>query len=210
MVGPPSDQPICFVGNERSDTAALDEKFASLRGHGFVFIQSPPRSDSNKANTVSHFMYSKRSIYVIAYGGLLIVLGLLTHRTAPEIAKPTLMTASAGGALCVLWGVLGLLGRRWKVGFILTVAITSFLLLSQAVTSWMGHDSKPGGVLAASLMTLMLVVSVGLLMYLLHTDEPSSEPAVGARDQHDPSGGPNHPSPPARVAKNSPSQSKSK
>ncbi len=59
-------------------------------------------------------MNSKMSAYVTVYGGLLVVLGLITHWIAPEIARTTLITGSASGALCVLWGIRGLLGHRCK------------------------------------------------------------------------------------------------
>lgn len=107
----------------------------------------------------------------LVYGVVLAGLGLLVHHKAPDLAQVTLVTSVAGGVVSVLYGVLTLCGyrRRWWIG--LTLGAVSFVLLSQAVTAWMrpadGEGASPLR-LAAAWITVMLVLSLGLLLNLLH------------------------------------------
>jgi hypothetical protein len=125
-----------------------------------------------KAMPLLHTMNSKMALYVLTHGVGLIALGLLLHRVAPETAQVTLVTGFAAGGLCALWGVLGLLGQRRRVGVVLTLIPTSLVLLTQAVNGWMGPGpGQSERLLAATLVTVMFVASVGMLMYVLHAGE---------------------------------------
>ena len=149
-------------------------------------------------------MNSKMSAYVTVYGGLLVVLGLITHWIAPEIARITLITGSAGGALCVLWGIMGLLGHRCKAAEVLTLGVTGYVLLTQVVTNWMGRgNGKADTLLAPILMTAMLLLTLGLLIYLLHGAGTLPDAAAEAQTERDAIDRRNQPSPPANVTKSS-------
>jgi hypothetical protein len=92
----------------------------------------------------------------------------------------TVMTGLVAGGLCALWGVLGLLGLRRRVGVVLTLIPTCLVLLTQAVNGWMGPSpGKSESGLAATLVTVMFVASIGMLAYVLHAGEnpPAAEPA---------------------------------
>ena len=122
-------------------------------------------------------MNSKMALYVLTHGVGLIALALLIHRVAPETARVTLITGLVAGGLCGLWGVLGLLGHRRRVGAVLTLIPTCLVLLTQAVNGWMGTGTgKTESLLASVLVTVMFMASVGMLMYVLH----AGENAVGA------------------------------
>ncbi|MBI3850528.1 MAG: hypothetical protein HY298_09710 [Verrucomicrobia bacterium] len=116
------------------------------------------------------------ALYVLTHGVGLIALALLTHRVAPEMARVTLITGLAGGGFCALWGVFGLLGHRRRVGAVLTLIPVSLVLLTQAVSGWMERGAgKSESLFAPSLMTVMLVTSVGVLTYVLHAGENSPD-----------------------------------
>lgn len=117
-------------------------------------------------------MNSKMALYVLTHGVGLIALALLVHRTAPETTHVTQFAGLAAGGLCALWGVLGLLGLRRRVGVVLTLIPTCLVLLTQAVNGWMGSGSgKSESLLASALVTVMFVASLGVLAYVLHAGE---------------------------------------
>jgi peptidoglycan/LPS O-acetylase OafA/YrhL len=107
----------------------------------------------------------------LVYGIALAGLGLLIHQQAPDLGLVALVTGIAGGALSVLWGVLALCGYRRRWWIVLTLGAVSFVLLSQAVTAWMrpaGAENHSPTRLAAVWITVLLVLSLGMLMNLLH------------------------------------------
>jgi len=106
---------------------------------------------------------------LIAYGILLAGLSYLVHHLAPAIAKPTLITGLAGGALCLVWGVRAVLGMRGKALSILTLVAISYVLISQAVMNWGGGTEEvPGGRIVALLVVLLGVSSIGMLMRIAY------------------------------------------
>jgi len=127
----------------------------------------------SKATPLLHTMNSKMALYILTHGVGLIAFALLTHRVTPGIAWVTLITGLAGGGLCALWGVLGLLGHRRRIGALLTLIPVCLVLITQAVSAWMVRSTgKSESLLLPTLITLMLVASVGMLMYVLHGNRP--------------------------------------
>jgi hypothetical protein len=125
-----------------------------------------------KAKPLLHTMNSKMALYVLTHGVGLIALALLIHRVSPETARVTMITGLVAGGLFALWGVLGLLGHRRRVGAVLTLIPTCLVLLKQAVDAWMGPGTgKSESLLASALVTVMFVASVGMLMYVLNAGE---------------------------------------
>jgi len=99
------------------------------------------------------------------YGLLLAGLGCLTHYLAPALAKPTLISGLAGGALCLLWGVRAMKGSRGKAWAILTLIPVTFVMLSQSVMTWSGGSQVvPGRRMAAVVITVLCVFSIWMLM----------------------------------------------
>jgi ABC-type Na+ efflux pump permease subunit len=133
-----------------------------------------------KAKPLLHPMNSKMALYVLTHGVGLIALALFLHRIAPETTHVTQITGLVAGGLCALWGVLGLLGQRRRVGVVLTLIPTCLVMLTQAVNGWMGPPpGKSESGLSATLVTVMFVASLGMLAYVLHAGEnpPAAEPA---------------------------------
>ncbi len=104
-------------------------------------------------------------LQLVIYSLLLVGLSYLTQHLAPVLTRPTFITGLIGGALCLVWGVRAMLGRRGKVLPMLTLVPVSFVLLSQTVMSWSGRvEGMPGQRLAAVVVTLLFVISIGMLM----------------------------------------------
>jgi hypothetical protein len=109
------------------------------------------------------------SISVVVYGVILILLSLIVHSIDPELARLATITGTAGGALCVLLGVLGWLGHKVRGWTIAALVAVSYLLLSQVVLTWLGGEAGlADGLLASILLTLKLLASIGLVAYLAH------------------------------------------
>ena len=114
-------------------------------------------------------MNTKTAGYLILYGCFLIVMGLAGYLSNPEKAKTALMSGGTFGALSILWGVLGARGVRWIRR--VAIATTGFLTLIfawRAAVSWLAvHHGNSDKLVAAGLITAMLVGSALMLMRLL-------------------------------------------
>jgi hypothetical protein len=108
-------------------------------------------------------------LQLVVYSLLLAGLSYLTHRLAPALARPTLIAGLVGGALCLVWGLRAIAGSRGKTLPCLTLMPISFVMLSQAVLTWGGGSQEvPGRTLAAAVITVLVVLSVGMLMRIAY------------------------------------------
>ena len=123
-------------------------------------------------------------IQLIVYSLLLAGLSYFTHHTAPTLARPTLITGLAGGALCLIWGFRAMEGSRGKALPILTLIPVSFVLLSQTVTVWSGgSEAVAGRRIAAAVITLLLVLSIAMLMRIAYAGVVfTGQPAGSTKD----------------------------
>ncbi len=106
---------------------------------------------------------------ILAYGVTLAALSLLVQQTAPEFAKVIFITGIPGGGLCVLWGIVALAGHKRRAWAVLTIIAVAFVTLSQAVQAWFATSTS---LTARLVLTFMLLMTVGMLMYLLHGERP--------------------------------------
>lgn len=119
-------------------------------------------------------------LQLIVYSLLLAGLSYLVYHLAPTITRPTLISGLVGGGLCLLWGVLAMLGSRRKALAVLTLIPTSYVLLGQAISRWMGDDLEMSGRWIVTLVTTLLVVlSVAMLMRIAYAGAFTPEPAQG-------------------------------
>jgi len=109
---------------------------------------------------------------IMAYGVVLAALGLAVGSVAPELATITSITGIAGGGSCVLWGLVALAGHKRRVWTILTLIAVFFVVLSQTIQAWMALGDNSGTYAGPLLLTLMLLTTVGMLMYVLHGERP--------------------------------------
>jgi peptidoglycan/LPS O-acetylase OafA/YrhL len=113
-------------------------------------------------------MSKKMASIIMAYGGVLAALGFVVRSLAPELANIPFLIGLVGGGLCLLFGLVALIGLQRRVWTILTLVIIALTDLGQVVPAWMSLSEKPGTLAGALLLTLMLLLTVGMLMYLLH------------------------------------------
>lgn len=110
---------------------------------------------------------------VMVYGVLLAVLGFALQQIAPVMAKVTFIVGLTGGGLCVLCGIAALAGHKHRTWAVLTLVVVSFIVLTQVVQAWSAFAiESAGGLTGALLLTLMLLLTVGMLTYLLHGERP--------------------------------------
>jgi lysylphosphatidylglycerol synthetase-like protein (DUF2156 family) len=108
-------------------------------------------------------------LQLVIYSVLLAAVSSPAYALAPALTRPTLYAGLAGGVLCLVWGIRAMMGNRGKALPILTLIVVSFVLLSQAVLGWgSGSEAVSEHRSAAALITLLLLVSVGMLMRIAY------------------------------------------
>jgi hypothetical protein len=126
---------------------------------------------------VAYSMNKNLGFELIIYGMLLAGLSLVAARLAPTLTHPTLIAGLAGGVLSVVWGIRAVLGNRGKHWPILTLIPTTYVMLSQAIVSWArGSQELPAGRTLPSLITVLAVISFGMLMIIAYASEPPPKP----------------------------------
>jgi hypothetical protein len=119
-------------------------------------------------------MSKKMASIVMAYGVVLATLGFVVQQVAPALAQVSFVTGLAGGGLCVVWGLVALAGHKRRVGAILTLIALMLVMLGQVIPAWSSVGGETSGNLAASLLlTFLVLLTVGMLMYLLHGERPA-------------------------------------
>lgn len=225
MVGPPSDEPHCASRcNETLDIGVLESSFA-LKPSGlrrfyaasrtcgenpFGFLPSRavislhPRKPA-RASIHSQFlqvMSKTMASVLIAYGIGLGFLGLVVQKAAPTLERVTLIAGLVGGGLCLVWGLAALVGLKGRAWATLSAIATAFVLLSRAIHVWSAASNDPTGSLAVRwVVTFMLVLTVGIVMYLLHGERPPEFYLRGVSPRHPPAPGRNDA--PSRVGRSS-------
>jgi hypothetical protein len=119
-------------------------------------------------------------LQLIIYSLLLIGLSFVVYYLAPALARPTLVTGLIGGALCLVWGLLAMAGKRGRALPLLTLVPVNFALLSQTVLGWTGGSQEVvGRRSAAVVITLLFVLSVGMLMRIAYAEEETNGHSAG-------------------------------
>jgi hypothetical protein len=108
-------------------------------------------------------------LQLVVYSLLLAGLSYLAHHLAPPIARLALIAGLVGAALCIIWGLRAVLGKRGKALPILTLIPISFVMLSQTVISWSGGSQEvPGRQTAAAVITVLFALSIAMLMRIAY------------------------------------------
>jgi hypothetical protein len=106
--------------------------------------------------------------WLIGYGIFLFLCGLVGYVSNPTAAATALMSGSLFGGLSVAWGILlgrGLGFARW--GALVTCVMLCGVFGWRSTVSWQAVASGSPKLLAASLITLMLVGSIATVARLL-------------------------------------------
>jgi hypothetical protein len=119
-------------------------------------------------------MSKKMATVIATYGVVLAALSLLIQQVAPAFAQLIVITGMAGGALCVLWGIIAFAGHKRRAWIVLTMMAVALVVLSQVVQAWFASTGAASTSLTGRLvLTLMLLMTVAMLMYVLHGGAPA-------------------------------------
>jgi hypothetical protein len=132
-------------------------------------------------------MSKRMASILIAYGVVLAGLGFVRHQIAPGFGNVTFIAGVAGGGLCLLWGIAALAGRKGRSWAVLTTVAMAFVMLSQTVPAWMVSAGEGSETLTVRLLvTTLMLLTIGMLMYLLHGERPPEFYQKGAHHRADP------------------------
>jgi uncharacterized membrane protein (UPF0136 family) len=107
--------------------------------------------------------------WLLGYGAFLIAVGVAGYLSNPEKAATALISGGTFGVLSMAWGFLLRSGRAWaRTGAIATTGFLSLVFGWRSTASWLAFlDGKTEKLVAASLITAMLVASVTTLFVLV-------------------------------------------
>ena len=131
-------------------------------------------------------MSKKMASIIAVYGVGLAALSLFIQQTAAAFAQAVIITGLAGGGLCVLWGIIAFAGYKRRAWTVLTMLAVALVVLSQVVHAWSPSTDATSISLTGRLaLTFMLLMTVGMLMYVLHGERPPEFYVSGsARPSH--------------------------
>ena len=125
-------------------------------------------------------------LLLVVYSLLLAGLSYLVHHLAAGAARPTLIAGLVGGAFCLVWGFRALAGSGGKALPILTLIPVNFALLPQTFMGWSGGSGGlQAGRTVAVVITLLLVLSLGMLLRIAWSGMLFDVPAAGPAKQGD-------------------------
>jgi len=134
------------------------------------------------ANRGCFAMNTKILVALMVYAALLIAASAVPLWAERAMASRAILFGCVSGALCLIWGFLGFLGFRRRIGAGLTLGVIGFVLLSQTVTRWLpSSGGKPESFLLTVLITIMLVVTLGLLGWMIPREDFEPPDAAGAQ-----------------------------
>ena len=106
--------------------------------------------------------------WYIGYGIFLIVCGLAGFASNPAAAKTALMSGAIFGTLSALWGFWIMKGGRWPA--LIAAGLTTLLLCVtfswRSSISWQAYADGEPKLLAATLITVMLIGSIASIIQL--------------------------------------------
>lgn len=118
-------------------------------------------------------MSKKMASVIAAYGVVLAALGLIIQQIAPALAQVVPLTGMAGGGLCVLWGIVAFAGHKRRAWALLTMVAVAVVMLIQGVHAWsVSADATSMSLMGRLVLTIMFLMTVGMLMYVVHGERP--------------------------------------
>lgn len=125
-------------------------------------------------------MNARMAFDLVAYGFIMAALSLVAGRFAPVFTGPLLITGLGAGTLSLLLGILGLRGYRHRKWTLITLAAISGFLVCLAANAWRRvEDGGSDARLTAVLTTVMLVFSIGQLIFFARSAEDSPDKGGG-------------------------------
>jgi hypothetical protein len=113
--------------------------------------------------------------WLLGYGAFLVAVGVAGFLSNPEKAATALLSGGTFGALSMAWGLLLRSGRGWaRQAAMATTGLLTLVFAWRATASWLAFlGGQPGKLVAAALITAMLVASVVTLARLAWGDAPT-------------------------------------
>jgi hypothetical protein len=113
-------------------------------------------------------MSSEVALDLALCGALLAGLSFLAQHLQPDFHRATLLFGLLGGALCVLWSVLGRRGTRCRGLAMATLAVIAIVFARQALRSW-GAAASIGSKdrIVVALMVVLVGFCVGMVANLV-------------------------------------------
>jgi len=122
---------------------------------------------------------------LLTYGAALAGLSFVVQQIAPAFAKVTFVAGMAGGGLSVLWGIVAFAGKKRRTWAVLTMIAVTVVLLTQVVQAWLtSTDTTSTNLTGRLVLTLMFLMTMGMLLYVLHGERPPEfyDPGVARRE----------------------------
>ena len=97
----------------------------------------------------------------------------------------------------MLWSIVAFAGHKRRAWAILTMIAVAFVVLSQVIQAWLAStDATSTSLTGRLVLTLMLLMTVGMLMYVLHGERPPEFYDPGAARRDNPASRGEHAQPP--------------
>ncbi len=122
-------------------------------------------------------MTHRLGTWLLGYGAFLIAVGVVGYLSNPEKAATALASGGAFGALSLAWGFLLRSGRGWaRTAAISTTGFLTLVFAWRSTASWLAvFGGRPEKLVAAALITAMLVATVVTLVVLARGERPPPE-----------------------------------
>jgi len=116
-------------------------------------------------------MNRRLGIWLMGYGAFLIAIGVAGFLSNPAKAATALLSGGTFGTLSIILGFLLGRGRGWaRTAATATTGFLALVFTWRSAATWLAvRSGQPGKLVAAWLITAMLVASVVTLVVLLRT-----------------------------------------
>jgi uncharacterized membrane protein (UPF0136 family) len=114
--------------------------------------------------------------WLLGYGAFLVAVGVVGYLSNPEKAATALVSGGTFGALSLAWGLLLRSGRGWaRTAAVATTGLLTLVFAWRSTASWLAVlGGRPEKLVAAALITAMLVASVVTLVVLARGARPGA------------------------------------
>jgi hypothetical protein len=117
-------------------------------------------------------MNSEMFFELVVLGALLAGMMLVLQKLQPDLHRVLLFAAVFGGALCILWGVLGCLGVPSYSGAVMTLVPIAGVLAFHLIQSLkVSTPDEPNAGFIKVILAVLLLFTLGTIGNLLHASK---------------------------------------
>jgi len=123
-------------------------------------------------------MTPRLGTWLLGYGAFLVAVGVVGYLSNPEKAATALASGGTFGALSMAWGLLLRRGHGWaRTAATATTGFLALIFAWRSTASWLAVlGGRPEKLVAAALITAMLLASVVTLVVLVRGGQPAPAP----------------------------------